>query len=89
MGLWLVVWHQQWLSSDEACTFAHTAVTLCFCESIIKALNQCDNVCPLLNISSRAHIAAGKQIHSQQGQKTYKAFKQYSIVFGKNELYIL
>lgn len=65
-------------------TFAHTAVTLCVCESIIKALNRRDNVCPLLNISSRAHNGAGKWIHSQQGQKTYKAFKQYSVVFGKN-----
>lgn len=58
-------------TAREAHTFAHTAVTLCVCESIIKALNQCDNVCPLLNISSRAPNAAGKWIHSRQGQKTF------------------
>lgn len=44
MGLCLVVWHRDNFTAGEAGTFAHIAVTLCVCESIIKALNQRDNV---------------------------------------------
>ncbi|KAF3702501.1 hypothetical protein EXN66_Car018189 [Channa argus] len=43
------------------CAYLHTLLSsCCFCESIIKALNPCDNVYPMLNISLRAHSAAGK-----------------------------
>lgn len=58
-------------TAGEVHVFAHTAVTLFVCKSIIKALYRQDS-------------AAGKWIHSRQGQKTYKAFRQSSVVFGKN-----